>query len=216
MDIDIKELVKTAVESFNLKDFHGDVVGFKYVENEFGTIESGGIGIQINQYGAPQEEGEKEDASGDGDLNNADDPAVAFVKRVKDIMLAAAENNGKRMMNNARGNTVTYTYNVDGEGFCAVMDKLLEDNRVEIVAYLDGANAKDAVRIKYVAPFIGHVHSKHRYSPDQMPNLAFKDAFEVFYKNGNYAVNKMSDKYPSDEAQKLYRAVDIIMIQLQK
>jgi hypothetical protein len=48
MDIDIKELVKAAAEGFNLKDFKGDIVGVKIVENEFGNIEDGGIGIQIN------------------------------------------------------------------------------------------------------------------------------------------------------------------------
>ena len=48
MDIDIKELVKAAAEGFNLKDFKGDVVGVKIVENQFGNIEPGGIGIQVN------------------------------------------------------------------------------------------------------------------------------------------------------------------------
>lgn len=48
MDIDIKELAKTVAESFNLKDFKGDLVGLKVVENEFGNIEAGGIGIQNN------------------------------------------------------------------------------------------------------------------------------------------------------------------------
>ena len=48
MDIDVKELVKAAAEGFNLKDFKGDVVGVKIVENQFGNIEPGGIGIQIN------------------------------------------------------------------------------------------------------------------------------------------------------------------------
>ena len=48
MDIDVKELVKAAAEGFNLKDFKGDVVGVKIVENQFGNIEPGGIGIQVN------------------------------------------------------------------------------------------------------------------------------------------------------------------------
>ena len=48
MDIYIKELVKAAAEGFNLKDFNGDVVGVKIVENQFGNIEPGGIGIQVN------------------------------------------------------------------------------------------------------------------------------------------------------------------------
>ena len=49
MDIDnIKELAKTVVESLNLKDFNGDIVALKVVENEFGNIEAGGIGVQNN------------------------------------------------------------------------------------------------------------------------------------------------------------------------
>lgn len=47
MDIDIKELIKAASEGIDLSRFKGDVVGVKVVENEFGNIEPGGIGIQI-------------------------------------------------------------------------------------------------------------------------------------------------------------------------
>lgn len=51
MDIDkVKELAKTVAESLNLKDFNGDIVALKVVENEFGNIEAGGIGIQNNYY----------------------------------------------------------------------------------------------------------------------------------------------------------------------
>ena len=46
MDIDIKELIKAAAEGFDLKDFKGDVVGMKVVENEIGNVETGGIGVQ--------------------------------------------------------------------------------------------------------------------------------------------------------------------------
>lgn len=49
MDIDsIKELAKTVVENLNLKDYQGDIVALKVVENEFGNIEAGGIGVQNN------------------------------------------------------------------------------------------------------------------------------------------------------------------------
>lgn len=46
MDIDIKELIKAAAEGLDLKDFKGDVVGVKVVENEIGNVEAGGIGVQ--------------------------------------------------------------------------------------------------------------------------------------------------------------------------
>ena len=49
MDIDsIKELAKTVAENLNLKDYQGDIVALKVVENEFGNIEAGGIGVQNN------------------------------------------------------------------------------------------------------------------------------------------------------------------------
>lgn len=187
-----------------------------YIQNPFILNLQSNIKNQTIIIGAPQDEDAKEDGAAGNDLNNTDDPAAAFVERVKAIMTEAAKNNGKRMTNNARGNTTIYTCNVDDKGFAAVMDKLLEENRAEIEAYLGGANANVAVKIKYVAPFIGHIHSTHRYTPEQMPNTEFKDAFEAFYGNGDTAVNKMTEKYPSDEAKKLHKAVDIIMIQLQK
>ena len=46
MDIDIKELIKAAAEGFDLRNFKGDVVGVKIVENEIGNVEEGGIGVQ--------------------------------------------------------------------------------------------------------------------------------------------------------------------------
>lgn len=54
MDLDVEklqkmqEIAKTAMSGLSLDGFKGDVVGFKYVENEFGNIEEGGIGVQNN------------------------------------------------------------------------------------------------------------------------------------------------------------------------
>ena len=70
MDIDIKELIKTATENLNLKDFKGDVVAVKVVENEFGTIESGGIGVQNVYHGG---EAETMPSTDNADLTDMDD-----------------------------------------------------------------------------------------------------------------------------------------------
>lgn len=51
MDFDIKELVKIATENLNLKEFKGDVVAVKVVENEM-HVEDGGIAVQNNYYGS--------------------------------------------------------------------------------------------------------------------------------------------------------------------
>ena len=139
------------------------------------------------------------------------DPAVAFVERVKEIMLKAEKDNGKQKKNNSRSYTTTYLYNVDGKGFGMVMDKLLADYEYIIKDYLDGATAETAVSIKYVAPFIGYVLDTHLYSAAKMPKNELKDVFETVYGKGTSAVSKMSDKNPSSEAEVLYKTAKEIM-----
>ena len=70
MDIDIKELIKTATENLNLKDFKGDIVAVKVVENEFGTIESGGIGVQNVYHGG---EAETKPSTDNDDITDMED-----------------------------------------------------------------------------------------------------------------------------------------------
>ena len=76
MDIDIKELIKTATENLNLKDFKGDVVAVKVVENEFGTIESGGIGVQNVYHGG---EAETMPSTDTADITDMDDIELCHV-----------------------------------------------------------------------------------------------------------------------------------------
>ena len=86
MDIDkIKELAKTVSESLNLKDFNGDVVALKVVENEFGNIEAGGIGIQI--------------------INGKDVPLTVSDKDIKatlESLLKEKDNKGKLLFKNKK------------------------------------------------------------------------------------------------------------------
>ena len=46
MDIDIEKLAKEAAGGLDLSNFKGDVVAFKYVENEIGNVAEGGVGVQ--------------------------------------------------------------------------------------------------------------------------------------------------------------------------
>ena len=72
MDIDsIKELAKTVAESLNLKDYQGDIVALKVVENEFGNIEAGGIGVQIN-HGVQEKDAEPADEEQQDEHEEAD------------------------------------------------------------------------------------------------------------------------------------------------
>ena len=139
------------------------------------------------------------------------DPAVAFVERVKEIMLKAEKDNGKQKQNNSRSYTITYIYNVDGKGFCKVMDELLTNYEYVIKDYLKGATAETACSIKYVCPFVGYVIDTHLYSAAKMPKNEFKKVMQAVYGKGTSAVSKMSDKNPSNEAEVLYKTAKEIM-----
>ena len=73
MDIDIEKLAKTVAESINLKDFKGDIVGVKVVENEIGNVEPGGIGVQIN-HGVQEKNAEPADEEQQDEHEEADAP----------------------------------------------------------------------------------------------------------------------------------------------
>lgn len=87
MDIDnLKELAKTVAESLNLKDYQGEIVALKVVENEFGNIEAGGIGVQNNHYGkdVPLTESDKDiKATLEALLKEKDDKGKLLFKNKK-------------------------------------------------------------------------------------------------------------------------------------
>ena len=139
------------------------------------------------------------------------EPADVFVNRVKAIMMEAEKDNSKQKQNNSRSYTTTYIYNVDGKGFCKIMDELMANYDYVIKDYLKGATAKTAGSIKYVCPFIGYVLDTHLYSSAKMPKNEFKKVMQAVYGKGTSAVSKMSGKAPSDEAEVLYKTTKEIM-----
>jgi len=161
-----------------------------------------------------EEKGSTQTKKGEGALSEKEEinPAVVFVERVKEIMLKAEKDNGKQKQNNSRSYTTTYIYNVDGKGFCKVMDELLSNYDYVIQEYLKGATAETAGSIKFVCPFIGYVLDTHLYSVAKMPKNEFKIVLQMVYGKGTSAVSKMSDKNPSYEADILYKTVKEIMI----
>ena len=72
MDIDIKEIIKTATESLDLSKFKGDVVGVKIVENEIGNVEAGGIGVK-KVYGKDVQDCDEHQQSSDGTVSNKEE-----------------------------------------------------------------------------------------------------------------------------------------------
>ena len=119
------------------------------------------------------------------------DPVKAFVDRVKLIMLKAEKENGKEKPLTARGNGGTYTYQVEGQLFGKVMDELQQYYEDTIEDYLEGADAKRAVSIKFVSPFLGAVLETHLFTPAQMPKKDLEPALNEVYGEGSSAATKL-------------------------
>ena len=83
MDIDLKELIQTVTENFDLSKFKGDVVGVKVVENEFGNIEPGGIGIQniYHETSCNTNNAEEEQEKPNSDIEIQQEPKTTIQER---------------------------------------------------------------------------------------------------------------------------------------
>ena len=119
MDIDIKELIKTATENLNLKDFKGDVVAVKVVENEFGTIESGGIGVQNVYHGG---EAETMPSTDNADLTDMDDIELCHF-----IHPSVIDDNEKMQIHKEIENLVRST---TIPNICSYLSKMAADSRI--------------------------------------------------------------------------------------
>ena len=119
MDIDIKELIKTATENLNLKDFKGDVVAVKVVENEFGTIESGGIGVQNVYHG---DEAEAMSSTDNADLTDMDDIELCHFIHPSVIDDKEKIQIHKEIENLVRCNTIP--------NICLYLSKMASDSRI--------------------------------------------------------------------------------------
>lgn len=188
----------------------GDFVLEKNNTYTIEKVEAGGIGIQFVNGKEKESDSDETNApiiTPRGDTN----PVKSFVDIVKLIMKNAEKDNGKEKPIKARGNGGTYIYNVDGDGFCGVMDDLLLTHEKELADYLAGASADTATNIKYVAPFIGFILDTHCFTHKDMPKNAFQEAFESVYGEGTSAVSKMSDKEPPEENKKLFEVTQEII-----
>lgn len=200
-----QEDIKKALEALGGATFNiaGDFVMEKNNTYNYTIekVESGGIGMQfVNEKKSDRDNPDAPIITPNDGTNSIE----SFVDTVKFIIKTAEKDNGKEKPIKARGKGGTYIYNVDGDGFCDVMDDLLLTHEKELADYLAGASADTATNIKYVAPFIGSILDTHCFTHKDMPKNAFQEAFESVYGKGTSAVSKMSDKNPSEEAKKLF------------
>ena len=188
----------------------GDFVLEKNNTYTIEKVEAGGIGIQFVNGEEKESDSDETDApiiTPKGDTN----PVKSFVDIVKLIMKNAEKDNGKEKPIKARGNGGTYIYNVDGETFGKVMDKLFDSHKDSIEDYLDGANAKKAVSMKYVCPFIGAILDAHLFTPPMMEKNDLEDALNSVYGAGSSASTKLSAKNISESGEYL---IELLKVEL--
>ena len=126
-----------------------------------------------------------------GEAGKEESPVDCFVQRVKGIMLKAETENGKEKPLTARGNGGNYTYQVEGHLFGRVMDNLQQYYADSIEDYLEGADAKKAVMMKFVCPFLGAVLETHLFTPAQMPKKDLEPALNEVYGEASSAASKL-------------------------
>lgn len=107
-------------------------------------------------------------------------------------MKNAEKDNGKVKPIKARGNGGTYIYNVEGTLFGIVMDRIFESHKDSIEEYLEGSNAKKAIMMKYVCPFLGAILNDHLFTPTQMEKNDLEDALNSVFGEGSSASTKLS------------------------
>ncbi|MBO4720692.1 MAG: hypothetical protein J5658_12575 [Prevotella sp.] len=189
----------------------------KPIVNVYGNLHYNEFHIRTDDMKPASEEADFEEVNDAKEQDNqihtvdVETPVEAFVSQVKRIMLIAEKKNGQEMVMTARGNGGTYKYQVDGKGFCKVMDLLLKDYTPQIEEYLNGAKVEAAGTIKFVCPFIGFVLDTHLYSEPKLQKSDLKFVMEEVYGKGTSATSKLSTKNDTNEAQNLFGIVEELM-----
>ena len=180
-------------DTYNYQEgaIHNDHRKVLHVDN----VGSNDIGKLINAFFSDDaEEAETVGVNGDPIPSREEtaDPAQSFVDILKLIMKNAEKENGNVKPITARGHKGSYIYQIKGEAFGEAMDDLLNYHNDTINDYLEGADAKKAVMMKYVCPFLGAVLDTHLFSPKLMPKIDLAPALNIVYGEGSSAPSKLS------------------------
>ena len=78
------------------------------------------------------------------------DPITAFCEHVKNIVKAFAQHNGEVINTNAKGVAGQYTFDVDADSFCLMMNELRTNYDYRLNDYLKGRDAEGAKQMTLV------------------------------------------------------------------
>lgn len=126
-------------------------------------------------------------------VEEKDNTAELFVKRVTHIILKAQDRNGEPIeFEDNKHNKCTYVFNIAGRQFEKVMNELLNNYPEQILDYLDGASGDKALGVTKVCSFIGRVIKMNIFNDKDIRNIDFEPAFSFVYGEKNAQGKKPS------------------------
>ena len=116
---------------------------------------------------------------------------VQWAKRLKAIVRKISKELDNQTINTIpRGHSSVYIFKFNSEGFCSMIDELLNNHRKYITNYLKGTRKPTGVT--YFFPFLGEIIKAHLFNNDKLQKRDLEDIFKNFKYNGRTAVSKMS------------------------
>lgn len=144
------------------------------------------------------------------------DPITAFCEHVKDIVKGFAQMNGTVIETNAKGVAGQYTFQVNADDFCLMMNELRTNYDYYLNDYLQGRDAEGVKQLSLVCPFIGHALSLNIINTPQLQKTDLEPVLMQFYPGKKSLITKLSARSGMPEEQKLFRMVETLLEQYRK
>ena len=144
------------------------------------------------------------------------DPINAFCEHVKDIVKAFAQKNGTVIETNAKGVAGQYTFDVNADSFCLMMNELRTNYDYYLNDYLKGRDAEGVKQLTLVCPFIGYALSLNIINTPQLQKTDLEPVLLQFYPGKKSVITKLSSRMGTPEEQNLFRMVETLLKQYRK
>lgn len=144
------------------------------------------------------------------------DPITAFCEHVKDIVKSFAQKNGEIISTNAKGVAGQYTFHVDADSFCLMMNELRTNYDYYLNDYLQGRDAEGVKQLTLVCPFIGHALSLGIINTPQLQKTDLEPALLQFYPGSKSVKNKLSSRSGLPAEKHLFNMVETLLKQYRK
>lgn len=144
------------------------------------------------------------------------DPITAFCEHVKDIVKSFAQKNGEIISTNAKGVAGQYTFHVDADSFCLMMNELRTNYDYYLNDYLQGRDAEGVKQLTLVCPFIGHALSLGIINTPQLQKTDLEPVLLQFYPGSKSVKNKLSSRSGLPAEKHLFNMVETLLKQYRK